>query len=589
MNEHARAKSGYRIAALFLGALVVILGALAVFNTYALRFDTVRVDLNFQASSSARAQAVDEALLSALERGYFGEELRRRLNRPAYTVRIGRLWADACEVRQIDYERFVNWRRRSERAAAEVQNTAASEVVEKTATDVGETESDLPDEIAANMPAVQQPTTPSIPPAPLAPLNRADPLYSISSGHRIAGVLSSPASGITKFAADAYCQAAGGRLPWAEEWEALAVGREGRLYPWGDTFTETSWPYQDSFRNAAQPCATHPSAATPQGVHDLAGNVMEWSRGSARAHPLTRSSGAHGAPAIRTRGRALYALSSAWLEISENTRSHHLGFRCVYDQVPPSATAWGAKPRTVALSSGEYRLGVPIDLRLARVAVLLPPEQQRKARRLVVQQNKRAPVSRRQLGVTRCEISRAQYRVFLNHPLVRLGLYANEHEPRGQNYTPQNWAQQLTEPDLPVSGVNWWAADAFARWAGGRLPRAEEWQLLAAGQQANSYPWGDSYQTGFAVTGDWVAPDGSGGAQACGRVPRDISAGGVRDLAGNVSEWTLSLTAERGDYAAWVQGGNWRLPGERTTRSVFGRPMPLNHRSPTIGFRVVYD
>ena len=133
--------------------------------------------------------------------------------------------------------------------------------------------------------------------------------------------------------------------------------------------------------------------------------------------------------------------------------------------------------------------------------------------------------------------------------------------------------------------MDWWAADAFARWAGGRLPRVEEWQLLAAGPEANPYPWGDDYQAGDAATGDQPHP----GPHPCGATARDRNAGGVRDLAGNVSEWTLSVTAERGGYAAWVQGGNWLLPGKTTARSVFGRPVPLNHRSETIGFRVVYE
>ena len=46
---------------------------------------------------------------------------------------------------------------------------------------------------------------------------------------------------------------------------------------------------------------------------------------------------------------------------------------------------------------------------------------------------------------------------------------------------------------------------------------------------------------------------------------------------------------KRGNYAMWVQGGNWLLPGDETTHGAFGRLVPLNHRSPDIGFRVVYD
>ncbi len=518
----------YRNAALALGALILLLLLLSRFSAYALRGDTLTVELGFKIAhhDPTRAQAFDAALLTALERGHFGDELRQRLNRAAHGAQINRLWVDACEVKQLDFERFARWRRLRDGGAG------------------GD-----------------------------------DAMHSASSGHRIAGLLHSPASGVNYAGAAAYCRAAGGRLPWAEEWEALAVGRSGRLYPWGDTFEDTSWPYQDSYRNAAQPCGAHPSAATTAGVHDLAGNVMEWSRGRRQAHPLTRRPGAHGAPATRASARALYALSAAWLEIAARTRSHHLGFRCVYEQAPQLPTQWGAKPQLATLPGGEYRLGVPVDLRLARIAVLLPAAQQRAARRLIARQK---PT---QIKVSRCEVSRAEYRAFLRHPLARLGLFANEHEPRGQDYTPQNWEQQLAQPQLPVSGVNWWAADAFARWAGGRLPRVEEWQLLAAGAEANPYPWGDQYESGFAATGDRV----QGGVQPCGATARDRTAAGVRDLGGNVSEWTRSVTAEHGDYAAWVQGGNWRLPGKTTARSVFGRSLPLNHRSPSIGLRVVYD
>lgn len=513
----------YRIVAVALGVLLLLLLSLTRFGAFGLRADTVVVDLGFKESASARARAFDEALLAALERGYFGDELRRRLSRPARVETIAPLWADRCEVRQIDFERFARWQQRN-------------------GAQVG-----------------------------------ADALHSSSSGHRIAGLLRSPASGVNYAGAAAYCAAAGGRLPWAEEWEALAAGQSGRLYPWGDTFDDAFWPYQDAHRNASQPCATHPAAATPEGVHDLAGNAMEWSNGS-RAARIPRPA-AHGAPAVRARGRALYALSASWLEIDAQTRSHHLGFRCVYEQPPSTPPPWGAPSQLAEIAGGEYPLGLPRDLRLARVATILPTAQQRQARQLLGERRAR------RLEVSRCEVSRAEYQAFLRHPLVRLGLFANEHEPRWQDYTPLDWAQQLEQPELPVSGISWWAADAFARWAGGRLPRLEEWQLVAAGAEANPYPWGDHYAAGAAATGDQPQP----GVRSCGLTERDRTAADVRDLAGNVSEWTSSLSAEQGGYAAWVQGGNWLLPGRVTARSVFGRAVPLNHRSASIGFRVVYD
>ncbi len=105
----------YRFAAIGLGVLLLPLLLLTRFGAHALRGDTVTVDLGFEASRSARAQALDEHLLTALERGYFGAELRRRLDRPARRVQLERFWADRCEVRQIDFEQFARWRRRSGR------------------------------------------------------------------------------------------------------------------------------------------------------------------------------------------------------------------------------------------------------------------------------------------------------------------------------------------------------------------------------------------------------------------------------------------------------------------------------------------
>ena len=227
-------------------------------------------------------------------------------------------------------------------------------------------------------------------------------------------------------------------------------------------------------------------------------------------------------------------------------------------------------------------VGLPPDVRLARLAVILPDAQLREARALLAS----AEDAARRIEVGRCEVSRREYGNFLADPLARSGLFANPQEPAGEDYVPEDWERQRTDPDLPVSGMSWWAADAFARWTGGRLPRSREWQLLAAGPEARLYPWGNRYDPGAAVTAD--LPEH--GPRSClTPAVRDSSAGGVLHLAGNVSEWTQSIAVERGNYAMWVQGGNWLLPGRETARGSFARLVPLNHRSPDIGIRVVYD
>ena len=518
------------VAVAGLAVVIGVIGLLTRPLLHSLRADTITAELGILPAPSERARVVDRHVLESIESQSFGRELRLRLERPSRRVNLEPFLIDRCEVRQIDFERFARWYR-----------------------DQGS--------------------------------RRDEPgrLFSLSSGHRIAGLLHSPASGVDFDTASRYCAAAGGRLPWAEELEAAASGREGRLYPWGNTFDSGHWPYLDASRNASRPCGSHPPSTTPKGVHDLGGNAMEWSAGSFAAPPETGLPAAHGAPAVRARARPLYALNAAWLPIEPATRSHHLGFRCVYDARPPDERPWGDRTGAyVRIEGGEYPIGLPADVRLARLAVILPDAQMRQARALLASADRSPP----RIAVGRCEVSRREYRAFLNDPLARAGLFANPQEPAGEDYVPDDWERQSEAPDLPVSGMSWWAADAFARWAGGRLPRAREWQLLAAGPEARRYPWGNEYHPAAAVTAD-LPEHGPRSCLAGER--RDRSAGGVLHLAGNVSEWTQSIAVDRGNYAMWVQGGNWLLPGRPTAYGSFGRLVPLNHRSPDIGIRLVYD
>ena len=157
-------------------------------------------------------------------------------------------------------------------------------------------------------------------------------------------------------------------------------------------------------------------------MHDLNGNAMEWSAGSLAAPSDVRRPAAHGAPAVRTGARAVYALNAAWLPIGPATRSHHLGFRCVYDSPPPERRPWGDRMGAwVRIEGGEYPIGLPPDVRLARLAVILPDAQLREARALLASADRAS----RRLAVGRCEVSRREYRAFLNDPLARSGLFAN--------------------------------------------------------------------------------------------------------------------------------------------------------------------
>jgi formylglycine-generating enzyme required for sulfatase activity len=87
-----------------------------------------------------------------------------------------------------------------------------------------------------------------------------------------------PVVWITWYSAVAYCKWMRKRLPAEAEWEYAARGTDGRKYPWGNQWDENrAVAFVDNRGpHFTATVGSYPSGASPFGILDLVGNVMEW-------------------------------------------------------------------------------------------------------------------------------------------------------------------------------------------------------------------------------------------------------------------------------------------------------------------------
>ena len=171
---------------------------------------------------------------------------------------------------------------------------------------------------------------------------------------------------------------------------------------------------------------------------------------------------------------------------------------------------------------------------------------------------------------------------------VTRGDYAACVAARHCKATTEKTAADGPDARLPVTGVDWNDAQAYCKFAGGRLPSEVEWEKAARGTDGREYPWGNDVDCARANWGSFegegpCAGKNPGHPVAVGQYPTGASPYGLLDMGGNVWEWVADKYDEDPGRRV-VRGGSCCtfFVGPRAPNRNAWAP---DHRDGDLGFR----
>jgi formylglycine-generating enzyme required for sulfatase activity len=171
------------------------------------------------------------------------------------------------------------------------------------------------------------------------PADSLDFLKDWGNGNYPQGSGNKPVTWVSLEDARAYATWAGKRLPHEWEWQYAAQGADGRIYPWGNEWNASAVPVPDKDRTLRGPddVNAHDQSASPFGVHDLIGNVWQFTDEFQEEH--TRAAILRGGSYYQPQGSGWYFPQAyrndqhgkLLLMAPSKDRSGTVGFRCAAD------------------------------------------------------------------------------------------------------------------------------------------------------------------------------------------------------------------------------------------------------------------
>ncbi len=159
--------------------------------------------------------------------------------------------------------------------------------------------------------------------------------------------------------------------------------------------------------------------------------------------------------------------------------------------------------------------------------------------------------------IDRYEVTNAQYKAFIdaNPEWGKDKILAKYHDDNYLLHWNKN-SYPVGRENHPIRFVSWYAAMAYARWVGKRLPTEAEWEKAARGGLVGKrYPWGDLIDSNDANFGENIKD-----ITPVGNYP--ANGYGLYDIGGNTAEWCLDTYDS--DFYASFPGRN-PFPRENIT------------------------